>query len=150
MTVSQSISQEAVFLGVSVLLGALLFLIYDILRIFRRIVPHGNIWIGVEDFIYWLLCTGAVFLMLYQENDGMIRGFAFGGLVVGMILYYALFSRIVIKVNVFLLRGVLRGIQRVLRVIFGPFWKIGKKAVLFFRKQLKKVWRAVKIGLCKL
>lgn len=52
---------EAVFLGISVLVGMGLFLLYDIFRIFRRIVPHGAIWIGVEDFCYWLLCTAAVF-----------------------------------------------------------------------------------------
>ena len=74
--VSEGIFTEAVFLGISVLVGMGLFLLYDIFRIFRRIVPHGAIWIGVEDFCYWLLCTAAVFLMLYQENDGMIRGFA--------------------------------------------------------------------------
>ena len=78
--VSEGIFTEAVFLGISVLVGMGLFLLYDIFRIFRRIVPHGAIWIGVEDFCYWLLCTAAVFLMLYQENDG-IRGFAIGGVI---------------------------------------------------------------------
>ncbi|MFR4128106.1 MAG: spore cortex biosynthesis protein YabQ [Roseburia inulinivorans] len=86
--VSEGIFTEAVFLGISVLVGMGLFLLYDIFRIFRRIVPHGAIWIGVEDFCYWLLCTAAVFLMLYQENDGMIRGFAIGGVIFGMILYF--------------------------------------------------------------
>lgn len=33
------------FLGISVLVGMGLFLLYDIFRIFRRIVPHGAIWI---------------------------------------------------------------------------------------------------------
>ena len=61
--VSEGIFTEAVFLGISVLVGMGLFLLYDIFRIFRRIVPHGAIWIGVEDFCYWLLCTAAVFLM---------------------------------------------------------------------------------------
>ena len=91
--VSEGIFTEAVFLGISVLVGMGLFLLYDIFRIFRRIVPHGAIWIGVEDFCYWLLCTAAVFLMLYQENDGMIRGFAIGGVIFGMILYFFLLSR---------------------------------------------------------
>ena len=93
--VSEGIFTEAVFLGISVLVGMGLFLLYDIFRIFRRIVPHGAIWIGVEDFCYWLLCTAAVFLMLYQENDGMIRGFAIGGVIFGMILYFFLLSRFV-------------------------------------------------------
>ena len=93
MAVSTSIYQELLFLGSSVLVGMGLFFLYDILRIFRRILPHGNIWIGVEDFLYWIIFTGVVFVLLYRENDGMVRGFAFGGLLVGMTCYYLLLSR---------------------------------------------------------
>ena len=93
MAVSTSIYQELLFLGSSVLVGMGLFFLYDILRIFRRILPHGNIWIGVEDFLYWIIFTGVVFVLLYRENDGMVRGFAFGGLLVGMTCYYLTSSR---------------------------------------------------------
>ena len=65
MAVSTSIYQELLFLGSSVLVGMGLFFLYDILRIFRRILPHGNIWIGVEDFLYWIIFTGVVFVLLY-------------------------------------------------------------------------------------
>lgn len=149
MTVSVAIGQEAGFLGVSILLGMGLFFLYDILRIFRRIVPHGNIWIGVEDFIYWLICTGAVFVMLYQENDGMVRGFALGGVIVGMLLYFAIFSRYVIRINVLVLRSILKVGKKIIVFLFGPFYKLARKILVFIRKQLKKFFRAVKIGLCK-
>ena len=134
--VSEGIFTEAVFLGISVLVGMGLFLLYDIFRIFRRIVPHGAIWIGVEDFCYWLLCTAAVFLMLYQENDGMIRGFAIGGVIFGMILYFFLLSRFVVKINVCILTK--------------PFRKIGRKIISFLCKQLKKWIKMIKMSLCKL
>lgn len=150
MTVSETIGQETTFVGISLLLGIGLFFLYDILRIFRRILPHGAIWIGVEDFIYWLVCTGAVFVMLYQENDGMVRGFALGGVAIGMVCYYTLLSRFVIKVNVAVIRAVTGAIRKVFKVLFSPFLWIIKKIWRFFRKELKKVWRAVKIGLCKL
>ncbi len=150
MTVSETIVQEAVFLGVSLLSGAALFFVYDLLRIFRRIVPHGSIWVGVEDFLYWLACTVAVFVMLYLENDGMARGFALGGLVLGMLIYYALLSRFVIKANVFVLSTVLGFLKRIVRTLFGPLYRIIKRVLLFFRKQLKKLWRAVKISINKL
>lgn len=150
MTVSETIGQEAVFLGISILVGAGLFFLYDILRIFRRIVPHGNIWIGAEDFLYWMVCTIAVFVMLYQENDGMVRGFAIGGVIFGMIFYYLLLSRFVIKINVLVLKTVLGIIKKVLGFFLRPFWKIGKKILGFIRKQLKKIFQAVKMGLCKL
>ena len=100
MAVSAAISEQAASLGVSILIGGALFLLYDIFRIFRRVVPHGNFWIGVEDFFYWLCCTAVVFVMLYRENDGMVRGFSIGGIMIGMLLYYFLLSRFVIRINV--------------------------------------------------
>lgn len=150
MVVSETIGREAVFLGISILVGVGLFFLYDILRIFRRVVPHGNLWIGVEDFFYWMICTGAVFVMLYQENDGMVRGFALGGVVVGMMLYYRLLSRFVVRVNVFVIKAVLGFFGKILGFFFRPVLRRGKKVGGFFRKRLKKFLRAVKMGLCKL
>lgn len=149
MDIQESIGQEAVFLGVSVLLGMLLFLVYDILRIFRRIFPHGNIWIGAEDFCYWILCTAAVFVMLYQENDGMVRGFSIGGVVLGMLLYYLLLSRLVIKVHVAVFGAILGFIKKNLEILTRPFRKINRKFWSFLKKQLKKLYRAIRIGISK-
>ena len=130
--------------------GMGLFLLYDIFRIFRRIVPHGAIWIGVEDFCYWLLCTAAVFLMLYQENDGMIRGFAIGGVIFGMILYFFLLSRFVVKINVCILKKILGIAGRITGFVTKPFRKIGRKIISFLCKQLKKWIKMIKMSLCKL
>ena len=150
MQISESIGNEAVFLGISILLGAILFLIYDILRIFRRIVRHGAVWIGVEDFLYWVICTVAVFLMLYQENDGMVRGFAIGGVILGTLMYYFLLSRYVIKINVWLWKHLIAILKPVFHFFSRPISKYGKKVGTFLLKQLKKVGKLVKMGLCKL
>lgn len=150
MAVSEAIGHEALVLGISILAGAVLFLLYDFLRIFRRIVPHGNLWIGVEDIFYWLIYTGVVFVMLYRENDGMVRGFAIGGLAFGMLLYFALLSRFVVRINVLILGTVVRSVTGILGVFFKPVGRLGKKAAHFWIKELKKIVRAVKISLCKL
>lgn len=150
MTVSAGISREAVFLGISVLAGAGLFFLYDILRIFRRIKKHGVILIGIEDILYWLVCTAVVFLMIYQKNDGMVRGFALGGVFVGMLVYYSLFSRFVIKLNVLVWKRILQVLGKTGSFLFGPIVKNGKKFLGFLRRQLKKIYKAVKMGLCKL
>ena len=149
MTVSASISNEAILLGISVCVGAGLFFLYDVLRIFRRIKKHGTVFIGVEDFLYWLICAVVVFLMLYQANDGMIRGFALGGILIGVLAYYFLLSRFVIKINVMVWKRVLQVIGKLCSFLFGPIVKNGKKILLFFRRQLKKLCKAVKMGLCK-
>ena len=148
--VSEGILTEAVFLGISILVGMGLFLLYDIFRIFRRIVPHGAVWIGVEDFLYWLLCTAAVFLMLYQKNDGMIRGFAIGGVILGMLLYFVLISRFVVKVNVCILKKILGVGAKMTGFVTRPVRKIRRKIISFLRKQLKKLRKVIRMGLCKL
>ena len=120
MAVSTSIYQELLFLGSSVLVGMGLFFLYDILRIFRRILPHGNIWIGVEDFLYWIIFTGVVFVLLYRENDGMVRGFAFGGLLVGMTCYYLLLSRLIVHCQVWIWKKILGILGNVLGFFVRP------------------------------
>lgn len=149
MNISEAIGQEAAFLGTSIGLGAILFLLYDGLRIFRRIMPHGTLAVGLEDFFYWLICTAAVFVLIYRENDGMARGFAFGGLLIGMALYYLTLSRFIVKINVFVLSGIGSILAKVFGTLLGPFQKAGKKLRGFLLKRLKKVWRAVKMSLRK-
>ena len=150
MQVSETIGNEAVFFLLSVLEGVGLVLVYDAFRILRRIIKHGNIWIGLEDIFYWIFCTIAVFLLLYQKNDGMMRLFTFVGILFGMAIYYFLFSRFVIKLCVFVFGGILKGIGKVLGVLLSPFAKIGRKILAFLKKQLKKIYKAIKMGLCKL
>lgn len=148
--ISEEIFTEAGFLGASILVGMALFLLYDCFRIFRRIVPHGAIWIGVEDFIYWLICTVAIFLMLYRKNDGMIRGFAIGGVIAGMMIYFFLLSRFIVRANVWILKKVLGAVGRMTGFVTRPFRRMGRKIISFSRKQLKKMIKVIKMGLCKL
>ncbi len=149
MNISEAIHQEAIFLGCAILSGVILFLLYDILRIFRRLFAHGTVLIAIEDFFYWMICTGVVFVLLYRGNDGMVRGVAFGGIIVGMALYYIMCSRYVIRLNVFLFGSIGRILKRILKVMFGPFFKVWKKVAGFLIKRLKKAGRAIKMGLCK-
>lgn len=157
MEISREIIQEADVLGGALVLGILLLWVYDQFRIFRRLVPHGTIWVGVEDLLFWIASAVALFAMLYRENSGYIRGFAIGGVVVGMLIYNLLLSRFVVKGSVFLIRKFLFFISRPLawtarlfRKPIGVFVKHEKKVLRFFKNRLKKIWKTVKIGLCKL
>ena len=103
----------------------------------------NNVWICAAG-------TAAVFLMLYQENDGMIRGFAIGGVIFGMILYFFLLSRFVVKINVCILKKILGIAGRITGFVTKPFRKIGRKIISFLCKQLKKWIKMIKMSLCKL
>lgn len=156
MEVSVEIIKEADVLLISLVMGMGMLLVYDLLRIFRRLIPHGTIWVGVEDMLFWIASAIALFAMLYQENSGYIRGFAIGGVLVGMLFYNLLLSRLVVKVSVFLLKKLIFILSRpfawtarLFRRPVGFVHKIGKKGTRFLKNRLKKVWRTVKIGLCK-
>lgn len=150
MQVSEAIGKEATFFLMSVLCGMGLVLVYDLFRIFRRLMSHGNIWIGIEDVCYWFFCTVAVFLLLYQRNDGMMRAFCFIGIAIGGVSYAFLLSRFVVKICVKILGTVMKFFGKIFGAIGKPFVKNGRKILLFLGKQLKKLYKAIKIGLCKL
>ena len=51
---SPSIQTEARLILVSAAAGAGLMAVYDGLRIFRLLVRHSWLWVGLEDFLYWI------------------------------------------------------------------------------------------------
>lgn len=157
MEVSAEILKEADVLLAAFLMGALLLLAYDMLRIIRRLVPH-KIWlVGMEDIIFWIGSGIALFAMLYQENSGYIRGFVIGGVLLGMLLYNLVLSTWVVTGSVFLLKKILFVLSRPLvwtaRLLKKPVGFVGrktKKFLRFYKKELKKLWKTVKMGICKL
>lgn len=61
-------------------------LLYDLIRLIRRLIRHGTLAVAVEDMLYWLACGLLIFRMLYEENSGAIRGFAIAAVILGMVL----------------------------------------------------------------
>ena len=78
---------ELQFFGKAFLCGLFLALLYDGIRLFRRLIRHGKRAVAVEDLLYWLACGVLIFRMLYRENSGAVRGFAIAAVVLGMLLY---------------------------------------------------------------
>lgn len=90
---SVAIRYEVQLLAGSLALGVCLMIIYDGLRLFRLLIPHGNLWTGVEDAIYWMGSSMVTFLLLFEQNDGVLRAYAIAGVLGGMLFYNASVSR---------------------------------------------------------
>ncbi len=149
MSVSESILTEADFFAISILSGCFMVFVYDALRVFRRLIRHGVVWVAIEDILYWVSCALLIFAMLYQKNDGLIRGFAIAGIVVGMLVYNHFISPRVVKGIVFLVQWLIKIFTFPIRFLVGklkkPVGRLHKKA----KKLLKKTYKIVKMGLCK-
>lgn len=118
---------ESQFLLHSMALGAFLLFVYDILRIMRRVIPHGGFWISVEDLTFWIYCGGEVFLMMYRESNGTLRWFAILGAMAGMFLYNRLFSVFLVKYVSLCLGWLLKGLGKVVKWFFRPLKRTGRK-----------------------
>lgn len=143
--VSGTIAGEGGLLAASFLFGIALMLLYDIFRIFRRIVVHGTLWLAVEDVFYWLICAIGIFAMLYQENDGLLRWFVLAGAALGMLFENAVISPFIVRLFVRILQVWIK----FFRTIFGVFAKPAKRFSVFSKKRLKKIVKAIKIGVSK-
>ncbi len=156
MSVSESIFQEADFFAVSILSGCLMVFLYDMLRVFRRLMKHGTVWIALEDIIYWFISAFLIFAMLYRKNDGLIRGFAIGGILTGMLFYNHFVSPRVVKGVVWIVKKLiwlfsfpLRLLRKILRRPAAFLGRKGMRGAKKVKKLLKKIHKAVKIILYK-
>lgn len=94
---SVHIVYEVKLLLYSLITGAGLMMTYDLLRIFRIFIPHSYIFTGIEDMVYWVYAALVTFSLLYEQNDGGLRGYVITGIFIGMFLYDRLVSRFFLK-----------------------------------------------------
>lgn len=94
---SEAIRYELRLAASSFLTGSGLMMVYDLLRIFRMVCPHNDWITGAEDFGYWIYCAVMTFGLLYEQNDGALRGYAIGGTLLGMAVYQYTISAVLLK-----------------------------------------------------
>ncbi|RDU24488.1 spore cortex biosynthesis protein YabQ [Anaerosacchariphilus polymeriproducens] len=143
---SQGILKETVFFLHTIGAGAFLMFLYDILRIIRRLMKHEKYWVAFEDIVYWCVCGVLMFILIFRENNGIIRGFAIGGIIGGMILYHETVSSYFVQGASFLLGKILQFILKIFKIILNPFRKMAKKIYKLLEKLKNKLKNLFKRG----
>ncbi len=121
-------ADENLFLLYAFLMGVFITFVYDLLRIFRRVVSHNTFWVSVEDLIFWGFCAAEVFLLMYHLSNGTLRWFAVLGALAGMCLYLKTVSRILVKYVSLLLNALFKLLGRAGRFLCTPFRAVGRAA----------------------
>lgn len=119
-------SQADVFL-ISIIYGAALSLIYDIIRSVRRVVSHKNLFIAIEDFLYWMFWACTVISMIYTYNNGALRSYVILGLLIGCALYLLLLSRLLLFLLTFLMKELHKSLVFILRILIKPVKILSKR-----------------------
>lgn len=118
-----------------ILWGAALMIAYDILRIQRAVWKEGDFRIAVEDILYWCIAALGTFLLLFRQDNGVIRWFTIAGLFLAMLIWNYAVSRWSVALLTRLIEFPLHLIGKIWNTIAG-----------FFTRRIKNVWRRLKLS----
>ena len=135
---------EYEFLLHSLIMGIFINIVYDILRIIRRVIPHSALMVSVEDFGFWVYCGAEVFLLMYRESNGTLRWFAVSGAMAGMFLYRKLVSPFFVKYVSMVLGGLVGIVCKGLGWLCRPLRRAWGRAKRGARRRMGKGRNAVK------
>lgn len=110
--------KELILFMKSLWYGALLLMVYDCLRILRRVFRHSNGVVAFEDLLFWIGSGLFLFSRFFRENSGILRTYMFVGAAAGILAWYFSLSRFFVG--------------------FTSGWMMkGKRKILIWAKRLK-------------
>lgn len=134
------IYDEAKLFFVCLLLGVLLAFIYDSVRILRLFLSHKNWVIDLEDLLFWIFTAWLVFRTLFIYNRGALRGYAFLGMFLGVLIYVLTLSRLLL----YLAEKIVPYWIRFKKLLKRPFIIVGQFTIKGLKNMMADVKMAVK------
>lgn len=119
---------QAYLFVIFILNGFLIGLLFDIFRILRRSFKTPDFITYLQDICFWIITGFILLYSIFKFNNGELRGFIFIGISCGVLTYMLIFSKIFIKVNLFIINSLKKIIYFAIIV-----------PVLFVSKILKKI-----------
>ena len=89
---------ELKYFKLCIFFGFFLLMTYDVFRILRRLIRHRDFIVTIEDIVYGIFIGIQIFLLNYENNNGVVRFFMFLGLIIGSIIYHKIFSTTLVVV----------------------------------------------------
>ncbi len=157
-----SVSKEAYVFLWSVATGAVLFLLYDLLRIVRRKSGAMGLYVHVQDGVFWLASFAIMFFVIFHINSGILRFYELFGAGLGAVLYGLTLSKLVTalldkilevfsKIFKFFLKILLTPLffvynilYRYVCLLFKPLMRLGKWGIRRICNGIKRTGRLIK------
>lgn len=114
--------EETILFFKACILGFVLGILFDAFRIFRMTVKCSNVFVFIQDIIYFALITFITFMFLLSYNDGKLRMFILVGELMGSVVYFFSLSIIILKSS----KLIINTTKKILSIILRPFIKFFK------------------------
>lgn len=154
MMTDVTVAKETMLFFQSLILGAGLSLLYDVLRIIRRETRHQAVAVSLEDIVYFLVCGMVTFGFILKDNSGQVRGYIVVGEVIGWIICHMTVGEAAVRIFVWVFDLVKRIVCFWILILISPFVWIGRRFCRLIRKiekrlciNLKKVMQKEKYNL---
>jgi len=141
-----SLSDECLIFLYSIILGAVLGVVFDVFRVIRAVIPHNSFFVAFEDIIFMLIWTFSLVIFSVELSGGNIRFFCFVGTLLGFTIYFFSAGKIVIT----FIRSVSSLIRRLLNAIFGRIYGFLRRCFVSVCQKVKSFFVDNYINLRKL
>lgn len=101
------VEQVYIFL-LSIITGVILGVLFDLFRAFR-FKGIRDVWVYVQDVIFWLVTAVIIIASAFLINEGQLRGYMLIGYLLGAGFYMLLFSKFILYILKYILDGIRKG-----------------------------------------
>jgi spore cortex biosynthesis protein YabQ len=121
--------------------GAIAGFVYDLFRLKRKALKTKAFIVGIEDIAFWIFTALLLFITAYFSNEGEVRPYFFLAAILGMYIYYWLFSRWVIKTLTFLIKVVIWPFALIIQAMKPPI----KQVSVFCSKKMEQTGKKLNL-----
>lgn len=126
--------QVYIFLG-TILVGAIMGVIFDFFRALRRNGNTRNIIVYIQDIVFWLIVAVIIITSSFILNNGDLRGYMLIGYLLGAFLYMLILSNYIKGIFVIVMNIIAKGFEALLKPFKQLTEKFEKKEENFENKQ---------------
>ena len=126
------VSAQALTFLMSLGLGCVLCLLYDVVRALHNTCIKGFFEVFVCDLLFWSVCVFITFCFLVLRCNGSVRTFVLIGETIGAVTTRLTVSRLFLP----FISKVFNGLERMFLLFGGIFGKLLKYVENFFKKML--------------
>ena len=115
----------------AVTLGIILSVLFDFFRTIRISYKHNNIFVFIEDIVFFLISTFLTFMFLMARCNGEFRTYVISAILIGFFIYRITLSKIILPTSVIITKFFIR--------LFGKIFLLFQKSVSLTVKNTKKL-----------
>lgn len=126
---NDSTSNQITTLLIFAITGIIIGILFDFFRIQRKIIKTFDFVTYIQDILFWLFSGIIVIFSVMKFTNGELRSYMVFGIVLGIIIYFSIFSKFIMKISV----SIIQFLLKIISILLFPVKK--------FCKIIKKSWK---------